>query len=101
MEDAKNPPSQQMEYSPGKEEQVNGEEWRKEEEQQPALTAAPPPNSGGGGWGGWGFSAFSVLSDLQKAATVAAEEISRNVRFVFSFLLVLFVYVYTQNFWGF
>ncbi|KAL0422679.1 UNVERIFIED_CONTAM: hypothetical protein Slati_3290800 [Sesamum latifolium] len=33
---------------------------------------------GGGGWGGWGFSPFSYLSDLQKAATVAAEEISRN-----------------------
>jgi len=34
---------------------------------------------GGGNWGGWGFS--SILSDLQKAAAVAAEEISRNVRF--------------------
>ncbi|CAL5385753.1 unnamed protein product [Camellia sinensis] len=34
----------------------------------------------GGGWGGWGFSPFSVLSDLQKAATVAAQEISRNMR---------------------
>ena len=34
---------------------------------------------GGGGWGGWGFSPFSYLSDLQKAAAVAAEEISRNV----------------------
>ncbi|OVA10523.1 hypothetical protein BVC80_8985g60 [Macleaya cordata] len=33
---------------------------------------------GGGGWGGWGISTFSVLSDLQKAASVAAEEISRN-----------------------
>ncbi|KAI8015389.1 hypothetical protein LOK49_LG05G01871 [Camellia lanceoleosa] len=32
----------------------------------------------GGGWGGWGFSPFSVLSDLQKAATVTAQEISRN-----------------------
>ncbi|KAL7246797.1 hypothetical protein ACSBR2_001829 [Camellia fascicularis] len=32
----------------------------------------------GGGWGGWDFSSFSVLSDLQKAATVAAQEISRN-----------------------
>ncbi|RYQ86838.1 hypothetical protein Ahy_B10g106454 isoform B [Arachis hypogaea] len=28
--------------------------------------------------GGWGFSSFSFLSDLQKAAAVAAEEISRN-----------------------
>lgn len=33
---------------------------------------APPKNTGG--WG-WGFSGFSVLSDLQKAA----EGISRNV----------------------
>ncbi|CAI9104399.1 OLC1v1003061C1 [Oldenlandia corymbosa var. corymbosa] len=33
---------------------------------------------GGGGWGGWGFSPLSYLSDLQKAATEAAEEISRN-----------------------
>ncbi|XP_057787413.1 uncharacterized protein LOC131004705 [Salvia miltiorrhiza] len=32
---------------------------------------------GGGGWGGWGFS-LSYLSDLQKAAAEAAEEISRN-----------------------
>eukprot|EP01018_Ginkgo_biloba_P039607 Gb_08797 [translate_table: standard] len=30
------------------------------------------------GWGGWGVSAFSVLSDLQKAAAEAAEEISRS-----------------------
>ena len=37
--------------------------------------AAAQKSSGGGGWGGWGFSPFSVLSDLQKAA----EEISRNV----------------------
>ncbi|MQK22684.1 hypothetical protein EI013_30420, partial [Escherichia coli] len=29
-------------------------------------------------WGGWGLSPLSFLSDLQKAATVAAEEISRN-----------------------
>ncbi|XP_024016525.1 uncharacterized protein LOC18025918 [Eutrema salsugineum] len=34
-------------------------------------TEAPPKNTGG--WG-WGFSGFSVLSDLQKAA----EDISRN-----------------------
>ncbi|CAL0318609.1 unnamed protein product [Lupinus luteus] len=31
-----------------------------------------------GYWGGWGLSPLSFLSDLQKAATVAAEEISRN-----------------------
>ncbi|KAI3830363.1 hypothetical protein MKX03_033475 [Papaver bracteatum] len=35
-------------------------------------------SGGGGGWGGWGISPFSVLSDLQKAAAVAAEEITRN-----------------------
>ncbi|KAK3005194.1 hypothetical protein RJ639_016436 [Escallonia herrerae] len=50
------------------------------EEEVEAARAPPPPGSGGGsgagGWGGWGFS--SVFSDLQKAATVAAEEISRN-----------------------
>ncbi|XP_061376317.1 uncharacterized protein LOC133318343 [Gastrolobium bilobum] len=41
-----------------------------------------PPVAGGGGgggdWGGWGFSPLSFISDLQKAAAVAAEEISRN-----------------------
>ncbi|OIW01919.1 hypothetical protein TanjilG_15244 [Lupinus angustifolius] len=31
-----------------------------------------------GYWGGWGLSPLSFLTDLQKAATVAAEEISRN-----------------------
>ncbi|KAK2978390.1 hypothetical protein RJ640_016492 [Escallonia rubra] len=49
------------------------------EEEVEAARAPPPTGSGGGsggGWGGWGFS--SVFSDLQKAATVAAEEISRN-----------------------
>ena len=47
----------------------------------------PPPQQqqqSGGGWGGWGFSPLSYLSDLQKAAAVAAEEISRNVRKFFS-----------------
>lgn len=33
---------------------------------------------GGGGWGGWGFSPLSYLSDLQKAAAFAADEISRS-----------------------
>ncbi|PPR87021.1 hypothetical protein GOBAR_AA33678 [Gossypium barbadense] len=32
----------------------------------------------GGGWGGWVYSTFSVLSDLQKAAAYAAEEITLN-----------------------
>ncbi|KAK6778020.1 hypothetical protein RDI58_024738 [Solanum bulbocastanum] len=51
-----------------------------------AVEAAQPPlpgdgvRGGGGGWGGgWGLSAFSYLTDFQKAAAVAAEEISRNV----------------------
>ncbi|XP_051146955.1 uncharacterized protein LOC127262349 [Andrographis paniculata] len=42
-----------------------------------AAESVPVPESGGG-WGGWGFSPLSYLSDLQKAAAVAAEEISRN-----------------------
>ncbi|MBA0655208.1 hypothetical protein Goklo_007715 [Gossypium klotzschianum] len=77
MEDAKNPPPQQL-VSSEKEEQGKEEE-PKAEEPLPASTTAP---NSGGGWGGWGFSAFSVLSDLQKAATVAAEEISRNASVV-------------------
>lgn len=49
------------------------------------LPPPPPPpqqqqQQSGGGWGGWGFSPLSYLADLQKAAVVAAEEISRNVR---------------------
>ncbi|XP_021896741.1 uncharacterized protein LOC110813789 [Carica papaya] len=46
-----------------------GEESPKQEEER----KEEPPKATGGGWG-WGFSALSVLSDLQKAA----EEISRN-----------------------
>ncbi|XVE49134.1 hypothetical protein DITRI_Ditri01bG0057900 [Diplodiscus trichospermus] len=83
MEDTRNPPPQRMEAkekreSPEKEEQGKEENPEKEEHQPPSTTT---PKSGGG-WGGWGFSAFSVLSDLQKAATVAAEEISRNASVV-------------------
>ncbi|KAK7273941.1 hypothetical protein RIF29_15009 [Crotalaria pallida] len=37
-----------------------------------------PKSPATGDWGGWGLSPLSFLSDLQKAATVAAEEISRN-----------------------
>ncbi|KAM7479225.1 hypothetical protein LguiA_027438 [Lonicera macranthoides] len=48
------------------------------EEESEAAAPPPPAEGGGGGWGGWGFS--SVFSDLQKAAAVAAEEISRNVK---------------------
>lgn len=43
------------------------------------LSQVKDAGSGGGGWGGWGFSPLSYLSDLQKAASEAAEEISRNV----------------------
>lgn len=55
------------------------------EEMKPEMEAAATAieqskeSGGGGGWGGWGFSPLSYLSDLQKAATVAAEETSRNV----------------------
>ncbi|KAJ8450830.1 hypothetical protein Cgig2_032455 [Carnegiea gigantea] len=56
-------------------------EKKKEVEKEP-TTAAPEPEKGGGGggggWGGWGFSPLSYLADIQKAAAVAAEEISRN-----------------------
>ncbi|KAL8143538.1 hypothetical protein V2J09_016570 [Rumex salicifolius] len=48
------------------------------EESDSPEEAAVPQGAGGGGWGGWGFSPLSYLSDLQKAAAVAAEEISRN-----------------------
>ncbi|XP_043713663.1 uncharacterized protein LOC122662159 [Telopea speciosissima] len=51
---------------------------KKEIEPEPASEPEPKPEPAKGGWGGWGISPFSVLSDLQKAAAVAAEEISRN-----------------------
>ncbi|XP_021287285.1 uncharacterized protein LOC110418786 [Herrania umbratica] len=78
MEDTKNPPPQQMEDKEKRESPEKEEEPKKEEQQSASTTTA----KSGGGWGGWGFSAFSVLSDLQKAATVAAEEISRNASVV-------------------
>ncbi|KAM3291639.1 putative protein isoform X1 [Capsicum chacoense] len=49
-----------------------------EEEAHPPPVTGGGGGGGGGGWGGWGFSAFSYISDIQKAATTAAEEISRN-----------------------
>ena len=54
------------------------------EQQQPPPKQENNNNSGGGGGWGWGgFSAFSVLSDLQKAA----EDISRNViKYLFQIL---------------
>lgn len=36
--------------------------------------------AGGWGWGGWRTSAFSVLTEFQKAAAEAADEIQKNVR---------------------
>ncbi|KAL2512195.1 hypothetical protein Adt_17795 [Abeliophyllum distichum] len=57
----------------------SNEEIKPEVEAAAATAVEQPKESGGGGgWGGWGFSPLSYLSDLQKAATVAAEEISRN-----------------------
>ncbi|XP_028765847.1 uncharacterized protein LOC114732774 isoform X2 [Neltuma alba] len=55
------------------------EEEKKEVAEQATAEEAPPPpaTGGGGGWGRWGLS-FSVISDLQKAAAAAADEISRN-----------------------
>lgn len=44
-----------------------------EGEKEPIQREESPPQNAGG-WG-WGFSGFSVLSDLQKAA----QDISRNV----------------------
>jgi hypothetical protein len=56
---------------------------------EPAVTAAgttassagsQEESAGGWGWGGWRTSAFSVLNEIQKAASEAAEEIQKNVR---------------------
>lgn len=53
---------------------------KSETEESSAAEVSPVRETAGsaGGWGGWGFS-LSYLSDLQKAAAEAAEEISRNV----------------------
>ncbi|KAL3843493.1 hypothetical protein ACJIZ3_000896 [Penstemon smallii] len=53
-------------------------EIKPESEETPASQPSTAAQTGGGGWGGWGFSPLSYLSDLQKAANVVAEEISRN-----------------------
>lgn len=50
-----------------------------EEEVQSKSQPGQGGGGGGGGWGRWDFSPLSYLTDLQKAATVAAEEFSRNV----------------------
>lgn len=45
-----------------------------------ADSSSPKKEEQTRGWGGWGFSsAFSVLSDIQKAASNAAGEISKSV----------------------
>lgn len=48
-------------------------------EEEVRSKSQPGQGGGGGGWGRWDFSPLSYLTDLQKAATVAAEEFSRNV----------------------
>lgn len=76
-----------------------------DEEVEEQLQDDNPPVAGadGGNWGGWGFSPLSILSDLQKAAAVAAEEISRNVRFEiirrrFVYLFNAFISIYEFSF---
>ncbi|GAB2267276.1 hypothetical protein Dimus_002262 [Dionaea muscipula] len=62
----------------------NAEPAKDEGEESSVVTTPKPGNGTGGGAsaaggrGGWGFSSWSYISDLQKAAAVAAEEISRN-----------------------
>jgi len=58
------------------EDKTQSESKQNDDEEVAPKPQLPKPSSGG-----WGFSPFSFLSDLQKAAAVAAEEISRNVRF--------------------
>lgn len=78
---------------PSNQEQITRvqEETEKEAETNTAASAnesqaqlPPPQDNSDAGWGGWSLSAFSYISDLQKAAAVAAEEISRNVRLYIS-----------------
>uniref|UniRef100_A0A2C9UFV4 DUF7798 domain-containing protein n=1 Tax=Manihot esculenta TaxID=3983 RepID=A0A2C9UFV4_MANES len=69
------------------EEDIRPQEQQTEQKQEPIAEGSPSPpppepKTSRGGWGGWGFSPgfspFSVLSELQKAA----EEISRNAAVV-------------------
>ncbi|BAT98804.1 uncharacterized protein HKW66_Vig0251950 [Vigna angularis] len=53
-------------------------ESKQNDDKDVAPESQPPKPSSGG----WGFMQFSFLSDLQKAAAVAAEEISRNAAVV-------------------
>ncbi|KAJ9152924.1 hypothetical protein P3X46_026431 [Hevea brasiliensis] len=68
--------------SPMKEDkQPQEQEAEQKQERAAEKSSSPPPpdpKTNGGGWVGWGFSPFSVLSDLQKAA----EDISRNAAVV-------------------
>ncbi|CAJ1932811.1 unnamed protein product [Sphenostylis stenocarpa] len=56
---------------------TQSESKQNDDEEVGQKPQVPEPSSGG-----WGFSPFSFLSDLQKAAAVAAEEISRNAAVV-------------------
>ncbi|KAL6522615.1 hypothetical protein OROMI_031573 [Orobanche minor] len=58
----------------------SGSEIKPEMGGKPDVESENPSVVKGNGalWGGWGFSPLSYLSDLQKAANVAAEEISRS-----------------------
>ncbi|RDX85310.1 hypothetical protein CR513_33520 [Mucuna pruriens] len=56
---------------------TQSESKKNDDEEVTQKRQDPTPSSGG-----WGFSSFSFLSDLQKAAAVAAEEISRNAAVV-------------------
>lgn len=76
-----------------KEEEKEKKKVAEQQEAKATETALPPLTTDGeGGWGGWGFSPFSYLSDLQKAAAVAAEEISRNVRLKCFFVCALIMH---------
>lgn len=72
-----------MEDDKNKNENENQKPEEKKSQNEETKVEESPAKSGG--WGGWGFSAFTVLSDLQKAA----QEISRNVSFKFRFSLSL------------
>ena len=57
----------------------NIEQKRNTQIDQMADSHSPPSDSTQArGWGTWRTSAFSVFSDLQKAATQAADEITHN-----------------------
>lgn len=73
MEENKNSPKEDKEPQ-----EQDTEQYHESRADKSPSPPPPEPKTSGGGWRGWGFSASSVLADLQKAA----EEISRNVRFI-------------------